>query len=73
MEQTEALIHTYVSSRLIQNNSLLTGIPKENLNNLQEVENESARLNVDLKKGDHVTPTFFKLYCYTGFQLNILQ
>ena len=54
-EQTKTVIHSFVTSKLDQNNSLLYGIPKVLTDKLQSIQNASAKLIVGAKKFDHVT------------------
>ena len=44
--QTKTVIHTHVTSRLDQNNSLLVGLPKKELRPLQAVQNAAANIIV---------------------------
>ena len=61
-EQTQCIIHAYVTSRLDQNNSLLSGIPSTLLNKLQKIQNASAKLILGGKKNDHVTGLLKELH-----------
>ena len=54
-EQTKTVIHSFVTSKLDQNNSLLYGVPKVLTDKLQSIQNASAKLIVGAKKFDHVT------------------
>ena len=54
---TEVLIHSFVSSRLDFCNSLLYGLPKYEVNKLQNVQNAAARVIAGLRKYDHISPT----------------
>ena len=42
VDQTKTIIHAYVTSRLDQNNSLLSGVPAYLLYRLQKVQNAAA-------------------------------
>ena len=61
-EQSQAVIHAYVTSRLDQNNSLLSGLPATLLNKLQKVQNAAAKIILQGKRVDHVTPLLKKLH-----------
>ena len=61
-EQLKSVIHAYVVSRLDQNNSLLIGLPKDQITKLQMVQNAAARLLYGARKRDHVTPLLIKLH-----------
>ena len=60
-EQARCVVHSYVTSRLDQNNSLLSGVPENILVRLQKVQNAAAKLILGGKKQDHVTPLLRKL------------
>jgi hypothetical protein len=59
---TEMLVHSFISSKLDQSNSLLYGLPATQLGKLQRVQNSAARVVLQAKKFDHVTPIFLKLH-----------
>jgi hypothetical protein len=59
---TETLVHAFVTSRLDNGNSLLSGIPNTSLRKLQLVQNTAARLILGLRKYDHITPAFLELH-----------
>ena len=61
-EQTQCIIHAYVTSRLDQNNSLLSGVPSTLLKKLQTIQNASAKVIVGRKKYDHVTEHLKELH-----------
>ena len=50
------VVHSYVTSRHDQNNSLLSGVPDVILARLRKVQNAAAKLILGGKKQDHVTP-----------------
>ncbi len=60
--QTETVVHAFISSRLDYCNSLLVGLPDYVLNDLQLVQNASARVVVGLRKYDHITSTRIALH-----------
>ena len=61
-DTTEVLVHSFVSSRLDFCNSLLYGLPKSELNKLQNVQNAAARVIACLRKYDHISPTLRNLH-----------
>ena len=56
------LISTKVLSRLDYCNSTYSGIPDEQLKRLQRVQNAAARLILNKRKKDHITPLLKKLH-----------
>ena len=61
-EALATLISTKVLSRLDYCNSTYTGIPAEQLNRLQRVQNAAARLVLSKRKNDHITPLLKRLH-----------
>ena len=62
-EQARCVVHAYVTSRLDQNNSLLSGVSETILlAKLQRVQKAAAKLILGGKKLDHVTPLLNKLH-----------
>ena len=61
-EQTKTVVHAYVTSKLDQNNSLLSGVPSTKIAKLQRVQNAAAKLIVGAKKRDHVTMILKQLH-----------
>ena len=59
---TATLMHSFVSSRLDNYNSLLYGAPKHHLMRIQRVQNAAARVVTKSKKYDHVTPLLRELH-----------
>ena len=59
---TEIMIHTYVTSRHDNGNSLLYGISDHLLTRLQRVQNAAAHLITRMKKHDHITPVLIDLH-----------
>jgi hypothetical protein len=55
------LVHSFVLSRLDYGNSVLAGLLKSALVPLQRVQNAAARLILDLRMNDHVTPALKQL------------
>ena len=54
---TEGLIHTFISSRIYNCNSLCCGLPVAEIAKLQRVQNGAARLVTGSKRTEHITPT----------------
>ena len=61
-EATAMLFHSLVTSRLDYCNILYHGIPDEQLNKLQRVQNVAARILTCTKKFDHITPVLKSLH-----------
>ena len=63
-ESTKILENAFVTSRLDFCNSLLYGLPKNQLYKLQRVQNAAARLicNVGRFRFEHITPSLYMLH-----------
>ncbi len=72
-EQTQCLIHAYVTSRLDQNNSLLMGVPATLLQKLQKIQNAAAKVILGGKRNDHVTPLLVELHWLPLSQRHIFK
>ena len=59
---TQRLVAAFVLSRLDYCNALLAELPATTLAPLQRVQNAAARLVLDLRRTDHVTPAFIELH-----------
>ena len=59
---TEKLVHAFVSSRLDTCNSLLYGLPQNELDRLQRVQNAAAKLVTRVKGRVHMKPVLRKLH-----------
>lgn len=62
VKSTEILVHSFISAKLDNCNSLLYGLPKSLIDRLQAVQNASARLISLSKKRNHITPLLIKLH-----------
>ena len=61
-ELVAQLVHSFVLSRLDYGNSVLAGLPKSAIMPLQRVQNAAARLILDLRMNEHVTPALRQLH-----------
>ena len=59
---SEQVLHAFVTSRLDMANSLLYGLPPEQLNRLQRIQNIAARVVTLYKKLCHITSVFNDLH-----------
>ncbi len=56
------LVTAFVSSRLDYCNSVLAGLPADQINRLQRIQNCAARLVLKKNKREHITPLLFQLH-----------
>ena len=71
MDSAATRIHSFVSSRRDYCNSLLYGVPKHHIDNLQRVQSAAARLVVVLGKCCHITPVLHQLHWLpVSFRIN---
>ena len=61
-QSTKTLIHAFVSSHLDYCNALLFGLPKYQLDRLQELQNAAARVIFRIAKFDPITPALIDLH-----------
>ena len=61
-ENTETLVHAFISSRLDYCNGLLFGLPDSQIIKLQRCQNACARLVSGSSKCSHITPVLIKLH-----------
>jgi len=61
-ELVAQLVHSFVLWRLDYGNSVLAGLPKSAIMPLQRVHNAAARLILDLRMNEHVTPALRQLH-----------
>ena len=58
----QRLVSAFVLSRIDYSNGLFAGLPDVALEPLQRVQNAAARLVMNLKPSDHITPALFQLH-----------
>ena len=56
------LIHAFTTSRLDYGNSLLSGLPDNEITKLQKVQNTTTCMLTQTKKYDHMSPVFLDLH-----------
>ncbi|KAI5608234.1 hypothetical protein C0J50_6903, partial [Silurus asotus] len=62
LQDTEKLVHAFVTSRLDYYNPLLSGCANKCINKLQLVQNAAARVLTRSRKYDHITPVLISLH-----------
>ena len=61
-QDTERVVHAFISSKLDYCNGLLYGLPSCQINKLQRLQNTAARLITKAKKSEHITPILQNLH-----------
>ena len=61
-DTTQILVNAFVASRLDHCNSLLYGLPANQIWKLLRVQNSAARLICNVGRIDHITPRLYKLH-----------
>ena len=61
-KSTERLVHAHVISRLDFCNGILYGLPENEIQKLQRIQNSAARLVTCTRLRDHITPILEKLH-----------
>ena len=59
---TESIIHAFVTSRIDNGNSLFYGLPQNQINRLQRIQNTAARVLLRIGKYDHLSEHLFELH-----------
>ena len=61
-DAAKTLVNAFVTSRLDNMNALLYNLPNSQIEKLQMIQNNSARVIKKCKKSDHITPHLFDLH-----------
>ena len=61
-DSAETLVHIFISSRLDYGNNLLFGLPQNQIQKLERVQNASAHLIFSMPRYCHITPLLLDLH-----------
>ena len=61
-DATEQIIHSFINSRLDNNNALLYGLPANQLYRFQKIQNTAIRIPTFSRKSCHITPILNELH-----------
>ena len=62
MNDSERIIHAFITSKLDCCNAILYGLPQAQLDKLQCIQNTAARIESKTKKSQHITPVLLSLH-----------
>ena len=62
MNDSERIIHAFITSKLDCCNAILYGLPQAQLDKLQGIQNTAARIESKTKKSQHITPVLLSLH-----------
>jgi hypothetical protein len=62
INSAKTIVHALITAKLDYCNSLLIGLPENQISRLQRLQNSAARLIYQTRKYDHVTPLLYELH-----------
>ncbi len=62
LDSSKTMVHAFITSRLDYCNSFLCGLPKNQIKNLQAIQNTAPHLVTNSYKYDHITPILKDLH-----------